>query len=485
MLEEQENLILKTSQPKGQSGLPLAAEMILRAIAEQVEKLADTQLCEENQGNANTELHLHELTDELGVFFKNLKTQLEDMCHVQYLNQSIEAHWTQTLKSVGELILHQRAFQSEAKLPATQCASHLQRLLAQLDEFPQISQSSEKIALACRHVSDSSKTSAASIKAISELISTLFQHYVMIESDNTQAHSEIVQLRSQSQKAISAWNRCFEEFKNKIVSVDDLLDLTDSLKSTAHHLQVLVVNIGIEAAKTDLHESSLDFIASDLRKVSNQFASRQREMTHKLLALREQLDGLQETQEIFTRDLALGDDTSARFSPKKRTSLETETTRLKINNEIEKVLQNLLQLTQTASKMEQETQLKSKKIKDFQLSLSTEIPSLKQAAQSFDRMTKDSATHDTLTEALKADLEILRTRKMSLSESLKKLKKSAESLQAETEVVVKAAGIGATFPSSENTTSPQVSEIKEQLKQCAQEIFSIVDSPDIQQRTAS
>lgn len=485
MLEEQGNLILKTSQPKGQSGLPLAAEMILRAIAEQVEMLADTQLYEVNQDNSNAGPHFQELTDTLAVFFKNLKIQSESIAEVSNLNQSTEMDWAKTVKSVGELILFQRAFQSRAKLTATQLANHLQRIFTQQESFSQINQASEKIALACRHVSDISKSSVAQIKGISELISMLLQNYEMVESDNSRAHSEIVQLRSQSQKAISTWNGYFEDYRNKMVSVDDLFDITESLKSTAHHLQVLAVNIGIEAAKTELHESSLGFIASDLKKVSSQLTSTQREMTHKIQALREQFDGLQETHEIVTREINLGDDTSARFSPKEKSSFETETTRLKINNEIEKALQTIAQLTQTASTMEQETQLNSKKIRDFQLSLSIEIPSLKQAAQNFDRITKDSATHDTLTEALKADLEVLRTRKMNIAEILKKLKKNSENLQTETEVVVKAAERGATFTSAESTVAPQVSEIKEQLKQCAQEIFSIVDTPDTQQRKAS
>jgi chromosome segregation ATPase len=483
--EEQGELILKTSQPKGQSGLPLAAEMILRAIAEQVETLANSQMHSHLREHTSHTPQSQELMSILSEFTGKLTNHFQNVHEASQLNRSVESQWGKTTKGLREAFQTQRAFQSKLKSTAAFLSSQVRHHAELNNTLEQMNRSAELIASEFQNSKGKPEGLELAFTRLTDCGLQLLSMFETLESEHTEATVEFNRLRANDQKTNSAWASIHQDSLKNTELLNHIVQMNESLKPAIHHLHLLAVNTGLEAARSDLQESGLSFIASDIKKVAEKFESTQRDLSQRLLTLREY------SNETISQGESLIQKSKHKFEIQPDTkrqcnSFNKEAVRNEFRDEIAKFKLSSKNLqTSSTHSVERESLLLIKSLKDYQHSFSKETHAIKQLVSSLNSLSQDEARYEETIESLRCDHETLRSLRKNLSNAIESLKLSVENLESECAAVKSATECEAMPAHFDAMSESQVSEINEQLKQCAQEIFNLVDTPDRSLRAAS
>jgi len=487
--EEQGEVILKTNQPRGQSGLPLAAEMILRAIAEQVETLAESQTNQQGQGLVMRSPHSDELNDLFSEFLGKLHSYVVKVQDSSELNLSVESLSRQITKGIRDLIQAQRSFHTKLEVTSGLLSSQMKSHITINETVAQCTRSAEIIVNELRNSMGKHDETEANITRVSELGLQLSHRFESLNSEYSEMAAEVSRLRAREQNTNALWTTLSEIPNKKMDSLKNLIEVNDLLKSTVQHLQLLAVNTGIEAAKSDVQESGLGFIAADLKVVAEQFASSQREFSQQLLALRDSTEEAISMGELLTQKM-----NQSTTKPKADLRLEAqqqshiydiETIRNRFRDELSKLKNSANNQQVSLPTAEREGLSLIKSLQESHRLIFKEAQALKQVLTGLSGLPQDEAIYEGALASLRHDHDSLRTLRSSLSEKLDELKFGAEMLKNECESIASGVESGLAAPPLIGTGEVQLSEINEQLKQCAQEIFSLVDTPDRSQRAAS
>lgn len=465
------------AQPTGPSGLPLAAEMILRAIAEQVEKLAHAQQEDSFDSENLTQPEFDALNQTANEFLSALAKHCANVSEYKNASQQAAAHTHDSSVPLESLTSFQRNLNAKAVASISQLSQHLHGIVADGSTFGHLGSSAQDVTKALSRLKLEStqreKDSSQVLKFLADTVARAdFQ-----KNEIERLRAEVGTLRSSLRLSQGAWSELWNAFVNKNLLSQELKQQVESLKATASHIQVLAVNTGIEATKTATEDSGLSYISSDLRKIAEQCGSIQRSLSQKFSALDELAHEFQAANQIMTsKDVNVRESlTQIVTQPDYDSHLNQNSGEIQVN--VETTLRGTnKKVADSISQLESSIYSHTESITIYQTELPRKLEALRQSAHNFETFLMDLKNQFQLTQRVAQENQSLRTTQQTFSEKLNALAREASQLQSEAERAWNSVYQHLAFKPSDGRQ--QVTEINEQLKQCAQEIFSLVDTPD-------
>jgi methyl-accepting chemotaxis protein len=278
-----------TGSLQGDSGLPLAVDLILREIANQVQRLAAAQGEQSAHNRTLLQSPLRQTVEDVSTALRAVADGLDaGLGQTQDSLKSLN-HTEEQQKALAEALCeHMSALiqaQGQVRNAEMRCSNSLQKANKQGEKNRSLLRLAESLSNDATHLEDETRTLNELLNSWSTFVSRAQDLQASLYSDSQKARDSLTSLKSSvsgSFTAIETVRTKISQLREKVSSIVAIVDVIDDISEQTN---LLALNASIEAARAGEQGKGFAVVADDIRKLAERSSAATRDMFDRIETL--------------------------------------------------------------------------------------------------------------------------------------------------------------------------------------------------------
>jgi methyl-accepting chemotaxis protein len=296
-----------TGSLQSPSGLPLAVDLILREIANQVHRLAAAQSDHSTRNRALLQSPLKQTVEDISNALRAVADGLEAGLGQTQESMKSLASAEQQQKSMAEVLCeHMSALiqaQGQVRNAEMRCANSLQKANKQGEKNRALLRLAESLSNDAILLEDETRTLSELLNSWSTFVSRAQDLQGNLYSDSQKARDSLTSLKS----SVSGSFTGIESVRTKILQlrekVSAIVSIVDVIDDISEQTNLLALNASIEAARAGEQGKGFAVVADDIRKLAERSSAATRDMFDKIESLDQESNNAMSALDVGYEDL--------------------------------------------------------------------------------------------------------------------------------------------------------------------------------------